>query len=56
MKYDVISAEDHAKLVTKVNEAITKGWKPQGGIALLNLHQARPQPASVLCQAVIKED
>lgn len=33
MQYDVIKASNEYDLKLRVNEAIKKGWKPQGGIA-----------------------
>jgi len=55
MKYTVITAPDHSDLIKKVNTAIEDGWRPTGGVALLNIHQAVPQPAMVLTQAMIKD-
>lgn len=54
MEYTVITAPDHETLVRLVNAKLTEGWRPQGGIALLNIHQANPQPAMVLAQAVTR--
>jgi hypothetical protein len=54
-KYTIITASDHSELIAKVNTEIEKGWRPTGGVTLLNIHQARPQPAMVLAQAMIRD-
>jgi hypothetical protein len=33
MEYTIIDAHTYLGLVSKVNEAIKKGWKPQGGVS-----------------------
>jgi len=34
MEYFVIKKTDSAELVTEVNEWISKGWKPIGGVSI----------------------
>ncbi|MCK4817785.1 DUF1737 domain-containing protein [bacterium] len=52
MEYKIVIARDCNRLAKKVNEAITEGWVPIGGIALDTNH---PEYADVVAQSMIKE-
>jgi len=54
MEYNIITLLGHAELIDLVNQKMQKGWKPLGGVTFLNVPQARPQPAMVLGQAMVR--
>lgn len=56
MEYTVVTAENHENLIRDVNRKIGEGWEPLGGVAFMNVPQARPQPCYILGQAMIRKN
>jgi Domain of unknown function (DUF1737) len=43
MEYTIIKADNYTGLISSVKEYISKGWRPQGGVAIdgyTNFYQA----------------
>lgn len=59
MKYSFFSTSDFEKLKLLVNDAITKGWEPLGGISISSFEEGDSRNITVktiYAQAIIKEE
>lgn len=54
MKYQIVECAKTEELSTKVNEEISKGWKPLGGVAI-GLSESDEYAYFTIAQAMIKE-
>ncbi|RZD52338.1 MAG: hypothetical protein CXT64_05070 [Methanobacteriota archaeon] len=58
MEYKILAGAEMPKLAKKVNEAIEQGWRPQGGLVVINDYRGfRLEGYSSRCaQAMVKPD
>ena len=60
MKYFVVKAGHHSKLIIEINKLIEKGWKPLGGVCAVNIFENNSGSLYAkipdLYQAMIKEE
>lgn len=53
-EYKIFRATEVQDLERDVNKALKQGWVPCGGVFSVNMHQAVPQPAIIVLQAMVQ--
>lgn len=53
LKYKIVTEEHASALVTAINQLISEGWAPQGGVAVATDANSKE---TTYAQAMLKED